>query len=178
VKNGKEVLYKVQKDARGRTEYVSGNKHWARSDADGVMQAIIVEDADGQKFRFEAEMNEGKFKAAPGQPVRYVEVDGKGRVMTDDYIGRVSIPHHGKDFANLFLNFLHIGVWFACLWLIMRFQWSHALGFALVLWLAVTLTVLPMLLRTTEQAARQKTATITLVQPDARICMMSPSCTM
>jgi hypothetical protein len=59
-------------------------------------------------------------------------------------------------FANLLLNFLHLGVWFACLWLLLRFQWGHALGFAVVLWLALTLTILPMLFTKTEAASPYK----------------------
>ena len=51
------------------------------------------------------------------------------------------------------LNFLHLGVWFVCLWLLLRFQWSHALGLAIVFCLAMTLVVLPMLFTRTERAA-------------------------
>jgi hypothetical protein len=154
VKNGKEILYKARKNAKGHTEYANAGKPWSRSDADGVVDAIIVEDSDGRKNRFDAELTpDHKFKAAAGQPVRYVE-EGGNRVMTDDYIGRITVTHRGRDLANLFLNFLHLMVWFACLWLIMRFQWSHALGLAFVAWMVMTLTVMPMLFRTTEQAAQ------------------------
>src|SRR5437016_14176846 len=52
----------------------------------------------------------------------------------------------GRWFANLFFNFGHLVVWFLGLWVILRFQWAHALGFAVVMWLIVTLIFLPMLL--------------------------------
>ena len=48
--------------------------------------------------------------------------------------------------ANVVFNVAHFIAWFLALWLLLRFQWSHALGFAFVMWLAVTLTVLPMML--------------------------------
>jgi hypothetical protein len=48
--------------------------------------------------------------------------------------------------ANVVFNVAHFFAWFIALWLLLRFQWSHALGFAFVMWLAVTLAVLPMML--------------------------------
>jgi hypothetical protein len=48
--------------------------------------------------------------------------------------------------GNLLLNFVHLGLWFVCLWLLLRFQWPHALGLAFVLWLIVSLAALPFLL--------------------------------
>jgi hypothetical protein len=32
------------------------------------------------------------------------------------------------------------------LWLLLRFQWHHALGLAVVLWLSLILTIVPILL--------------------------------
>ena len=48
---------------------------------------------------------------------------------------------------GVLLNVLHLGVWFVCLWLLLRFQWSHALGLAAAVWLVLTLTFLPPLLQ-------------------------------
>jgi hypothetical protein len=64
---------------------------------------------------------------------------------------------------NVFFNLAHLVGWFIVLWAILRFQWSHALGFALVMWLAVTLTVLPMMLfyaAETAEGRRLRTAQI------------------
>ncbi len=57
---------------------------------------------------------------------------------------------------NLLLNGLHLVVWFACLWLLLRFQWPHALGMALVCWLVVTVIVIPPLLNKAEVVAYQR----------------------
>jgi hypothetical protein len=64
----------------------------------------------------------------------------------------------GRWLLNLLLNFTHLALWFVCLWLLLRFQWSHALGLAFVLWLTLTLTVLPMLLSRAGSVAQERAA--------------------
>ncbi len=43
-----------------------------------------------------------------------------------------------------------------CVWLILRFQWTHALALAALLWLVSSLVVVPMLLAKTDAVARSK----------------------
>lgn len=140
-----EVPYRRSRDERGRTVYVDPEgRPWRRSD-NGLMTAIIVEE-DGQRRRFAAEMNpDGTFHTEPNQPLRYVEVDGRGRVMTENVPGEVTTTRTGLLVGNLLLNLAHFLVWFACLWLLLRFQWSHAFGLAIALWLAFALVVWPVL---------------------------------
>jgi preprotein translocase subunit SecF len=107
---------------------------------------VIKEKVDSEEHNatFKAELTpDGKF---PSGTARYVEEDGKHRVMTEDQIGLVSTPKAGRTVANIVLNLLHFAVWFLCLWLLLRFQWPHALGLALALWLTLTLTIVPMIL--------------------------------
>lgn len=161
VKKGKEVPYVAKTTGQGRTEYRDPRgRPWSRSDAEGVMEAIIVEDKDGQKIRFETELTkDGKFKIEQSEPVRYVETGGRHRVMTDDYIGKVSEVRPGMVAANVLLNFFHFAVWFACLWLILRYQWGHAFGLAVVIWLVATLTLLPMMFKKVEDLSRNRANT-------------------
>jgi len=165
VKKGREIVFVGKKAPRGRMEYRDlQGKLWSRSDAEGVVEAIIVEDKEHQKIRFEAELTpEGKFKAAQGQPVRYIEVGGQERVMTSDNPGRVSVVRGGRVVANLMLNLVHLGFWFAGLWLLLRFQWSHALGLAVVACVVLTLIVLPALFKKTEDLAKQPPASTAAV---------------
>src|SRR5262249_52054687 len=161
VKGNREILYEAYKGARGVIEYRdAAGRPWSRADADGVVEAILVEDKDGQKIRFNAELTEDKkFKAAPGEPVRYVEVDGQGRVMTDTYIGKLPVSHRGTALAKIVLTLFHLGLWFACLWLLLQFQRGHAFGLALVIWLVLTLTLVPLIFAKTEEAAKRSAAT-------------------
>jgi hypothetical protein len=160
VKNGKENLFERQKNAKGNYEYKSDGKVWRRSDVNGITEAIIVEEKDGQKTRFNADLtSDGKFNIEPGHPAaRYLEVDGRHRVMTDDYIGTIFIDRGDLVVANLFMNALHLAFWFAVLWLLLRFQWGHAFGLALVFWLITTLTIAPMLFHRAEKAAENRNA--------------------
>jgi hypothetical protein len=160
IRNGQGILYTLKKDAKGRGDYYDANgKRWSRQDAEGIMEGILVEDKDNQKIRFNAEREkDGKFKVDPGQgTVRYVEDGGKHRIMTDQYIGQLTEYHSGLLMANLFLNLVHLVAWFLCLWLLLRFQWGHAIGLAFVAWLVLTF-FLPPLFKKTEELARQKAA--------------------
>jgi hypothetical protein len=102
---------------------------------------------------------------------RYVEEDGI-RYMTDDQLGWIYTPRHGLTWAMLALNSFHLVVWFLALWLLLRFQWGHALGLALGLWIAMTLVFLPPLLdrmprKSEETEAAQRTPSMAVKQPAA-----------
>ncbi len=63
---------------------------------------------------------------------------------------------------NVVFNVVHFVVWFVALWLIVRFQWPHALLLALVMWVVVTLIFLPMMLGFAGEVAeaRQKVTSV------------------
>jgi hypothetical protein len=116
------------------------------------VEAILIEDETqkGQKIRFDlVPTPEGGYRTF---------VDPEGWKIVEYPGGPTGEPtksRTGLFFANLVLNLLHLGVWFGCLWLVLRFQWTHALGLAAVLWLVMTLTVLPMLLMRAGTVARE-----------------------
>ena len=171
VQGDRQTLFEARKNARGLIEYRdAAGRPWSRSDVDGVVEAIIVEDKDGQKTRFNAELTaDKKFKSAQGEPVRYVEADGRHRVMTDTYMGKLPVFHWGTTLAKIALALLHLGLWFICLWLLLQFQWGHAFGLALVIWLVMTLTVLPILFAKTEETAKQNLAKIGILKTSSRL---------
>jgi hypothetical protein len=154
VRQGQQQKYTARKTVRGglgisRTEYVDEQgKPWSRSDA------IIVKEGDND-VRFEAEKDEkGNYKVEKGASLRYI--DPRGRVMTEDLPGQWSVTRTGLFFANVLLNGAHLAVWFLCLWLLLRFQWSHALGLAVVSWLVMTLVFVPMVLDQVKDVASKK----------------------
>jgi hypothetical protein len=147
-----ETLYQLRHDERHRAHYVDrDNREWRRSDAAQAV-AIVVEE-DGDKKRFEAER-------PPDGSVRFVEAGGKRRVMTDDAVGRVTSPQTGLLLGNLLWNLLHVVVWFVCLWLLLEYHWTHALGLAVVFWLAVSLMVWPLLQRQVTATTGPKPAAV------------------
>lgn len=119
--------------------------------------AIIVEE-DGEEVRFTAERDEnGNYRNDPGRPLKYV--DPRGRVMDESSIGQLSTFRKGLFFGNILLNLFHLGLWFICFWLILRFQWSHALGLAIVFWTIMTILVVPMVLDASERLKPKVTST-------------------
>jgi hypothetical protein len=167
----KDVVYTRQR-VGSHYEYIGDDrKTWRPNSSDGLCAQIKFNN-DGQEMVFQPELEITKDKTGKevvdfkigkirqmgveaSESLRYVEVGGRGRVMTQDEIGRIAEFRWGAYFVNLFLNVLHLGVWFVCLWLLLRFQWSHALGLAVVFWLVMTLAVLPPIL-SKAQAAVQK----------------------
>jgi hypothetical protein len=139
---------------RGSGEYYDEQgRPWQRSDTQGIVAAIVVNEK-GQEMRFEPQLaRDGKFKTGSEAFPGYFQVKGRRSMI---YLGQVSVFRWGVFLGNLLLNLLHLGVWFVCLWLILRFQWSHALGLSVILWLVMTLTVMPVLLAKTYEAARQR----------------------
>jgi hypothetical protein len=81
---------------------------------------------------------------------RFAEEGGR-RYMTEEGFGRITTPRGGGSWFRVLLNVLHFGVWFVVLWLLLRFQWPHALGLAAVLWLVMTFLV-PFILRAGAEA--------------------------
>jgi len=145
VNQGKETHYQRRKTEKGYIFVDRDNKPWRRSEA-----ILIKENSD--KVRFDAERDaRGYYKVEDGS-VRYL--DKNGRVMTETYIGYLpGARRWGLLFGNLLLNGVHLIVWFLCAWLLLRFQWGHALLAAVVAWVTVTLALLPMLVSRAEALA-------------------------
>ena len=113
-------------------------------------EKVIVDDG-GAAVAFEPERDaQGHFRTQPGENLRYL--DPAGRVMMEGELGEVSQFHWDVMLLNVLFNVLHLALWFAGLWLVLRFQWAHALGFAVCLWLVMTLLPVPMVLDYAQQA--------------------------
>lgn len=150
-----EILYTRTRGDRGTTLFVdSEQRPWQRSDG-GMMIAIIVEE-NGERKRFDAELTaDGNFNVADGRPLRFVEVGGS-RSMTENALGQITTMRYGLLFGNLLWNLAHLVVWFGCLWLLMQFQWPHALLLAALMWLVYSLTVWPVVQQRVHLAALGK----------------------
>jgi hypothetical protein len=141
-----------------RYEYreASSQKPWKH---DKSIQAVIVKEGDSkqpQEVRFVTNYDAGRYEEEGGK--RYMNMDNFGRIFT---------PRAARSFWMIVLNILHLGVWFLMVWLLLRFQWSHALGLAAVFWLAMTMLFVPQILdRVPRKAEAPPTATSQLTGPD------------
>ncbi len=116
---------------------------------------IIATDKAGQEHIFKPKTDEkGHFKVEDNGRLRYYEEGNPKRYMDEDYLGQITIYHFGWLVTGLMLNFGLLVVWFLCLWLLLHFQWAHALGLAFVAWL-ISLFMLPMLLTQAEKTRKE-----------------------
>jgi hypothetical protein len=137
----------------------AANEKWTPV-SDGAIFDTLYIDIDGQGVAFHPELKKpGIFQKESGE-VRYLE-DGGSRVITEGQVrqGVLYTRQSGVVLMNYLLNFLHLAAWFCCLWLLLRFAWPHALGLSVVLWLIMTLTILPMLITTARNAGRESSGT-------------------
>jgi hypothetical protein len=150
-KSGEKIRYKRHTIGQNKyqyfQEYKDGSKGlpWSGS---GVVAILVPE--DNEEVRYEpAKSDEGTYP-------RFVSPDGWTMMVYDD--GPTGEPIKfltGLWLANLLLNFGHLALWFQCLWLVLRFQWGHALGLGFVLWLVATILVVPMMLASAGKAAEE-----------------------
>lgn len=144
IKSGQETVYKREIVGIGEPQYVDGNKRpWQRSDGSGLVEAIVYEE-NGQPVRLEPKLTaDGNFLPASENFPGYFEPKGRRSMTT---LGTVSSFRWGLFLGNILLNVFQFVLWFACLWLLLRFQWTHALFLTAILWAAMTWWIIPMLL--------------------------------
>jgi hypothetical protein len=151
-KNDEKVRYKrhgmVMPSGKGGYEYKDEKtgRPW-----NGTGVKAIELDHEDQKHRFELTASE------TGAYPRFV--NDQGWSMPAFESGPTGIPtafRTSRFLANIFFNSMHLVLWFLCLWLLLRFQWSHALGFAFCLWLLLTLAILPMMLSYSAEVAQAR----------------------
>jgi hypothetical protein len=159
---GKEEVYQLRPGTRGeyrRDGLASGKPLPARP-----REIIAVDGSEKSVFKPELD-DKGNFKERTAvrfgrevkDPLRYL--DEKGRVMEEGSLGQLASRFRwGWFLLNCLLNFLLLAVAFVAGWLILQFQWPHALGQAVVLWAALLLFVVPPLLSRAEQVAQERAA--------------------
>jgi hypothetical protein len=162
---GKEEVYKLRPGSRN--DYRTGGLSSGKALPTRPSQITVMEGSEKSVFKPELD-EKGNFKQQTAksfgverkEPLRYL--DEKGRVMYEDALGQlVSRTRYGWLFGNLFLNFALLAAFFLALWLLMQFQWPHALGQAIVLWVVMLLFVLPPLLTRAEEVARSRATPVT-----------------
>jgi hypothetical protein len=156
--NGNEKTYRpVGKPA---TYYEKGNTRLQElKSASSPKYIIVVEGDEESKFEPERDADGNLLRrkttvwgvAQVEEPLRYV--DENGRVMREGSLGRLTIFKGSLLlFNNVLLNVLLLAACFLGLWLLARFQWPHALGQAVILWLVLLLFVVPPVMTRVEAA--------------------------
>ncbi len=128
------------------------NKLWLPQRSIDV-DAIVVKEGD-REVTFKPVVVKTGPKQEEQHVERFVEEGGKSYLDAESF-GRITTPRGGGSFVRVLLNVLHFAVWFVVLWLLLRFQWPHALGLAVALWLVMTF-VAPYILAAGAQAKGPK----------------------
>jgi hypothetical protein len=123
------------------------------SEADEYIRFIY----EGQEYRFlPTDRSEG---------ANLVFVDANsGWEMSAAELGLPRRTSYWRLFGYFFVNTVHLLLWVACFWLLLRFALPHAALFAVVFWLAFTLIVFTVLFGRAEVAVKG-TAQVAVVQP-------------
>lgn len=163
-RSGKQDEYKRVRADRGYT-YKKGDQYLPSRP-----EKLIAVLKSGDRHEFVPDLDEkGHFKVTEGQGLLYR--DTTGQVMVEGQLGQVRTFYLSRLLLNLFLNFFHLAVWFACLWLLLRYQWSHALGLAIVIWAVMLLFIMPQVLGLAENTATHREpagSTPSVTQPTSR----------
>jgi hypothetical protein len=109
------------------------NKLWVPQRGADV-DALLVKEGD-HEVTYRPVVREGPNKEKSVE--RFVEEGGKSYLDAGSF-GKVTTPRGGGWFVRVLLNVLHLAVWFVVLWLLLRYQWPHALGLAVAMWLVMT----------------------------------------
>lgn len=148
-KNGEKTRYQRHRIDQIRWVYKDSSSVQRPWNGNGVT-AIEIEH-DGEKYRFD------ETKTETGAYPQFANEKGwKMRIYESGPTGIPDRFHAGRLFANLFFNGMHLAMWFLCLWLLLRFQWSHALLIAFCMWLLFSLAVLPMMLNHAASVAQAR----------------------
>jgi len=150
---GNEEVFKQAKNEKGRLIYRQDGRLDGREPPTRPQKVIVTENGADVIFEPDRDPKTNQFKVATGLSLYYR--DKKGRKMKEGELGEITESRAGNFLANLLINFLHLLVWFVVLWLLLEYRMWHALGMALVAWVALTLFVLPPTLNMAEAIAQQ-----------------------
>ena len=142
---GKEEELPYKKQRGTRPQYVdekTGTKEWSRSDADGMVVAIIVkEDEKDPPTRFDIRLDrDGKL---PSETIFYEK--GGNRYIDAPMLGKIVTPRSGSFMLRMLISVFHFALWIVALWFGLQYLFGHSLGFGFGFWVVMTFGVLPML---------------------------------
>ncbi len=113
----------------------------------GNAQAILLTH-EGEEFRF-APVNPGDDRFFSDKGGWYLDVDGNG---TD---GKPQARRFGRFVSNVSINLVFLALWIGAMFLV-RFLVGHGLLIGVLLWLVITLTLMPMLLSYSAETSQKR----------------------
>lgn len=120
-----------------------GQRPWTRSNADGMVIALLVKEKDQtEPTRFEAQLEkDGKF---PVTGLRYVQPKSS-RYMDEASLGTIYRVRSMSLMGNLFANFVHLVLWTLVICFVLRFEIGNSIAIGLAIWAITMIAVQPAL---------------------------------
>jgi hypothetical protein len=139
-----ESTVAYQRTGRAYVEVNNPGKSFVRSTSDHLVTALEIPEGD-KKVRYDVQFQqEGLYpkgtcllKEAGGN--RYLEMSQSSTLSP------VYSPSRSAFFAALGINLLHFVVWFAALWLVLKFTVGHSIGGAICIGLFAMFLLMPLL---------------------------------
>jgi len=127
--------FKIDKSIPGRIQYkkVDSDEVW---DADGVEYIKFSANGRDYMFVYDRELSDD---------YRTFVDENTGLVMREFEIGRLNYTSYPRLVTYLILTAMHLVLWMVCLWLVLRFQFWHAVWLGGIVWLLANVMVVPML---------------------------------
>jgi hypothetical protein len=153
-KGGKTEHYVLKKvvmfKGQSRSQYRSAetDKPWN----DTNLEAIEIRPAGSTPIRY------SRTTEARGAYAQYTSDDGWVITDRDGPAENPEKSRLGRLLLFLFLHVMQVTILFVCLWLLMRFQWGHALVAAVILSAVSSLILLPMLVGYATDVSRARHA--------------------
>jgi hypothetical protein len=144
-KRSGEAVYLLDKTQPRGTNYklADGVENWSPS---GVEWISLKHDGTEYKFDHVKGDDDAGYR-------RFVDKE-HGWEMRDVEIGQPSYTSFPRLVVYFILNVLHLGLWIAVVWLVLRFSLPHAVVLAFILWLIFTVLVFPVLFANVQAAVR------------------------
>ncbi len=120
---GRELTYKRVVEGRGH-QYRENETGPTLPEADRLPPSIKVVTSKNESVAL--------VRRGEGNRIHYVADDGR---IVDLANGTLSSSSGGQSFAKILAGLLTLATWFVSLWLLLLFQWPHALGLAIPLFL-------------------------------------------
>lgn len=131
--------------------------------------ALLLTDADGRPVRYEAVMANNAYT---GPKYLFQEKGGdrtielsRGQDADPAEPLSIVVPSGGVVFLAILLNVLHLVIWVACFWPILRFNLGHAIGLAVVFFALSTFIFMPLLFENNKVAKAPAAATQPTTKP-------------
>jgi hypothetical protein len=123
---GRQITYARKKNTRGLIEY---------QDPEGrplpaSTQTLTGVTSDGEKITFQREVEKKTRVGIESTTVRYVNEE-QNLVMLGGELGTISARSFGQFILSIFGALITLATWFLALWLLLLFQWPHALGLSI-----------------------------------------------